>query len=336
MRLRTIQWILGASVPELNYQESKRRGAEGQIYVTVASVNKMRIALERLAEVDAFATEAKSALRSVVFASQYDSVDVLESDSQSTKRAIERLAKRAQLVKQTIDQVLPVEEAASFSVSIPIEQGMTIDSLERELASIREIFEQPLRRIAKADMFIVGADSGSIVLDIATTAQALASLLDADAAKAIAGLRVVSVLYEKSKDFLLFRQELKQRDEQVRKLGLENDILELDRKVKEAETAAKLKQLQADIAEEFPEASDENFVLVMSKSVRKLAEKLEQGYVIRLAANTPEAIAERAAPEMLAPDGVLRPTPDPQLLKDVPQLSPSESSSESKDPGGES
>ena len=305
MRLRAIQWILGAALSGLDYRTHGRRGADGKVYVTVKEVPTLRSALNLVAQIDQFRTEVDEIAKSPVFGPHYESVEVLEEDSNNVRALIHGLKDEMRLLKETVDQILPAERLDSFAIHIPLRDLMSLKDFLRELAELEEVFEQPLRRLTETELSLSGVDSGSVVIEFVATA------LDADATKALAGLKLVTILYEKSKDFLLFRQSLDRQREENRALGLANDMLELDLKLKEALVETKLQQLKVDMVKDFPEAAEENFRHVLGKSIRKLAEKLEHGMKLTLASNTPKSIAAIANEDLLAPKGVLEPSADP-------------------------
>lgn len=304
MRLREIQWILRAAIPVLSIEPKSQKGN----YLTVSGLRNIRRALEILGRIQQFSREAEKALKAPAFRSPHlDEVDLTQPEFADVRSQITGLQLRASILEQALSQVLPPEVPESFSFHIPIRENEPLQRLENDIADVREIFEQPLKRLADSGMTVAGVDTGSLVLEIAVTAGA-----SAWAAKP--ALNLVARMYAGAKDLVLLRKRIAREDEERRKLELENDILEQAARVAKAETEAKLKHLVKEVCYDVPpEALQENVENLIANSLRELADKLEAGARMQLPSNVSAEVGEIADQDLLAPVEALQPSSPKQL-----------------------
>jgi hypothetical protein len=296
MRLREIQWILRGALKELKVEEGGRRGGSGNtVYIAVNNVQRLRAALELLGRVAQFSSEVARILKSPAFGVHHlEAVDLLEGETNQLSARVNAVRQRAELLARAIEEVLPDEPEFAFSFHVPVRSEISFDDLRKELDEIQEIFEQPLRRLAKCGIAVSTIDSGSIVFEFIVGA--------GDAAAAVAGLKLVSLLYEKTKDLLRFKRELALDDERVRSLQLDNDAKEQQVRLNELKLHAYAKKLGQEAVAEITDEPEENPELLATRSIEVLGGKLEDGAKIQLASGVPKEIADIADPDLLAPD----------------------------------
>lgn len=302
MRLREIQWILKAAVPGLEVHASDAWGSkDGQFYQTVTATRDLRERLWLLAKIDQFEQEAESVTEARIFLVGEDKVVVLKDEVTSLTSSVASLKKRASLLLAAIDQVLPPERPNSFSIHVPLEDSLSFKAMQAEIQEIYDIFEQPVRRFSGSDITVGGVDSGSWVIEIITTA------FEADVTQALAALKAASMIYDKAIHFMRFLQEREQNALEIESLKLDAKIKKMHAEVEEAKCAAFLKGLAEETCAAFPKVDGENFEVVVARSIKRLAEKLEAGVEMKLASNVPREIAQSANPGLLAPTGALNP-----------------------------
>jgi hypothetical protein len=290
MRLREMQWILNAAIPDLNVGIRARESGGNRLVVGITAT---RGALNLLTRLDALRDGVAELLRGPLGAG-LDEVSLPLQNANEVVASVESMKKRARLLLDALEQALPEERPDTFSIEFPLNSPISLKELRQEVEDIETIFEQPLFRLSKTQMGLAGVDSGSMVFDIALTVGASAIALGP-------ALKVLSKLYEAAKDFMLFLRHIKRQDEENRMLRLQGDLLEKQVQLNAARTDAKLKLLTEGVVEEFPAGGEEGFHNALAKSIKMLAEKLDKGVTLKLASNLPESIVAVVSEDLLPP-----------------------------------
>ena len=337
MRLREVQWILKAAVPQLVVEGKSQRTHGNELFITIQLTGRLMRAVQRLQGLKVFAQEAKAILESVAFTSAYDDVEITSVDNQKLTSQVTSLQQRAAALLSVLDQILDDEEPSSFAYTLASpKKPRTPKETAEMVAGIEEIFGTTLRRLLATELRVGGFESGSevVVLQLAAAVLGTAGTVGAAVKVARPALDFVARLYAGAKDLLQFRLQLAKGHEELRTLQLNNDMLENRKKVDDAATEAKLQQIARAITEAIRGdlvGPQENPHVLIQRSVGLLAEELEGGAIVQLPSNIPAGAARLAeelnATELLAPAGTRKPAPD-----DAPLLLTSGESGEESEP----
>jgi hypothetical protein len=164
MRLREIQWILRAA-KKLSVDSINDRAHGQQTYTTIHNLNALRASLEIVASLDAFRDEAKATLNHEVFRFPHDQVEFSRLQRDELRTNVSSLRARVKDTLAIIDQLLPKESPSSFAYHLPPRHDLDLGRAEAQLERVKEIFEQPLRRLTSTTLRVRGFESGPNVLD---------------------------------------------------------------------------------------------------------------------------------------------------------------------------
>ncbi len=315
MRLREIQWILKAALPKLTVTRSNRRGVRNETYENVADLFQAEEALAELSKIDLFTQRAQKLAKEKIFSTVYDQADFLSEHVDRAEPMLNDLRFTGQNLLSAINQVLPEELPNSFSIHLPLAEPLSLKDFTEEVESLGAIFEQPLRRFAHTDMRLSTADSGSVVLEFAVGVGEVAAAITP-------ALKAVGLIVGGSYAHLLFRQRLSQEAERTKMMAFQTQearakALLAEEQLNAIKLESHVHQTAVEICMNFEEESGENFVIVVSQSVRRLTDKLEIGVQVKLASNAPKSVLAHAPPQMLPPNEALQPSPDPSPPKQL-------------------
>jgi hypothetical protein len=303
MRLREIQWRITAAAKLIGGPNVPRRPGDYE------RINRAR---ELLSEIRGWETLRAGLERQAEKILEAEGVlEVPTRNLEDLRRLLSEVpfdaAKEADDLERfgdMLSQVLPVEKPDNVSASFSLGQGLTVGEFKKRLDDLGDIFEEPLREFANAELRITAVDSGTSTVELLGLAQEMSKYVF-PTVPVLAGVLSGAVSCVKLwKEWTEWKAYKKKR-------STEDQLLD---RISEKLAQGKLKDLcdeaAGDVCNQIGVEANATNRRIASKSTFKASLSILGGTEFKVSSTVYKGIAANLPPELLPPREAMRPTPD--------------------------
>lgn len=314
MLLRDCQLVLQTSASFLAFRTVELGGGRKDI----PNRAQLRDSARSLREVPSLRSLAEAVLASPLF--QTESSVLNDNQAEALRVSIASLRESSEALQRFLDEVLPAEPEAFFSLSLGAESRPSTDEFAEGIKEVFIALDRPVRMLGHEPLRIAMGAPGSVWLELFGSAAGLSVVgfimryalqwQKIQEARARANAEVARAEQERAK---ATQEEVKVQQEQAKveqeraratqeQAKAARELVALKRELRRLELEEEALGLNEDHAMEdisVDAAEPHECVATLKKSSRMTANLMSRGLVVRLPVNANPELAESFPPEML-------------------------------------